>query len=260
MSKYHNIMKAADLTVEKNRMKKLNAYQLKLIMAFLMLLDHLHYIHNFISPDMAAIFTVISRCVAPMFAYFAVEGIIHTRDTRKYCLRLFLWAGLMFAGNAALNIIFKIFSKSLSVSEQAHLYTNNNVIFTLALGVLCIILLSEGKEKKSVVKYGFVTGSVICFIIGFLFSEWGSVIVPFMLVTYFFRDRKILRFAGYAIIEIIAILLPFGEPLYIIVFPFILLYNGERGKNTLFTKYFFYVFYLIHLWLIAIVNFIVMTR
>lgn len=85
-------------------MKKtgLNAFQIKLLMAFLMLLDHLRFIHNLMSPETAFFFTFISRCVAPMFGYLAVEGIRHSRDVKRYCLRLWIWAGSVFPGGISL--------------------------------------------------------------------------------------------------------------------------------------------------------------
>ena len=43
--------------------------------------------------------------------------------------------------------------------------------------------------------------------------------------------------------------------LFITVLPFMYLYNGERGKNNKFTKYFFYIFYPAHLWIIAIISY-----
>ncbi len=220
-----------------SKFKGMNAFQLKLLMVFLMFLDHLRYIDNFVSPETASVFTVISRCVAPMFAYFAVEGIIHTHNLKKYCLRLLILAGVIFIGNALLNI-------------------SNNVIFTLALGVLAIALIQWGKNKPKAAGMCLYAATGICFITGFLWGEWGSVILPFMFTEYFFRDKKAIRFIGYGVIEIIALLLPFGEPLYFFVFPFILLYNGERGPNTWFSKYFFYIFYPVHLWIIAIINLI----
>jgi len=45
--------------------------------------------------------------------------------------------------------------------------------------------------------------------------------------------------------------------LLICVIPFVLLYNGERGANTKFNKYLFYVFYPLHIWLLAIAQFII---
>ena len=229
----------------------MNAFQIKLLMVLLMLLDHLRYINNFIPSDIASFFTFISRCVAPMFAYFAVEGIRNTHNLKKYCLRLVIFAGITFAGNKILNAILE----SMLKHEQILLFRNNNVIFTLALGVIVIALIQWGKDKQTIERISLYALSMLCFIIGFLYGEWGTVILPFIFIEYFFRDKKVIRFLGYALIEVFAILLPFGEPFYFLVFPFILLYNGERGPKTNLSKYFFYIFYPVHLWIIAIINF-----
>ena len=42
-----------------------------------------------------------------------------------------------------------------------------------------------------------------------------------------------------------------------IVIPFIFLYNGEEGKKSKFGKWFFYVFYPLHLWVIEVVRMMV---
>ena len=240
------------------RVKCLNAWYLKLLMAALMVLDHMNIIHNLFSPEVTTVFTIISRCVAPVFAYLAVEGLIHTRSIKNYCLRLFALSGVVFAGNSILNQVFKSFSGMVSEAEQKYLFINNNVIITLALGALVIALIKMCQESKK--KAELYLLAAVFFVVGFLWCEWGSVLLPFMVVVYVFREKTVYRFIGYAVIEIIAILLPFGEPLYFIAFPFIFLYNGERGANTRFSKYFFYVFYPLHLWIIAVINFVMMTR
>lgn len=61
-------------------MKKLNSLQIKLFMAFLMVLDHIPY---FVSPDLALFFHIMTRCVGVWFAYMAVEGFTHTSSKFK---------------------------------------------------------------------------------------------------------------------------------------------------------------------------------
>lgn len=224
-----------------NKLKIMDAFQLKLLMAFLMVLNHICYIDNLVPGKMASVFIVVSRCVAPMFAYLAVEGIRHTRNMKRYCLRLFIFAGIVFAGNGILKTVLRRFAIGRTRSLE------NNVIFTLALGVIAIALILWGKAKQEKSRILFYGLSAVCFVIGFLFGEWGSVLLPFMFIEYFFREKKWFRLAGYALIEAIAVLLPFSEPYWFIVLPFILLYNGERGPKTNFSKYFFYVFYPVHL-------------
>ncbi|RVU70996.1 MULTISPECIES: TraX family protein [Lactobacillus] len=40
------------------------------------------------------------------------------------------------------------------------------------------------------------------------------------------------------------------------VIPLILLYNGQRGKKSWITKYFFYIIYPVHLWILMILHYI----
>ena len=234
-------------------MKFMNAFQLKLLMVFLMVLNHICYIEHLVPDRLALVFTIISRCVAPMFAYFAVEGIRKTRNLKKYCLRLAVLAGIVFVGNGILKTVLGNFG--LSGWRRP---LENNVIFTLALGVITIALFQWGKVKQGIDGKCCYVLSALCFLMGFFMGEWGSVLLPFMFIESFFQDKKMIRFAGYLLIEVIAILLPFSEPYWFLVFPFILLYNGERGPKTKFCQYFFYVFYPVHLWVIAIATFLVL--
>ena len=246
------------VVVQMQRVKCLNSWQLKVLMAALMLLDHLHIIHDLFSPEVTTIFTIISRCVAPVYAYLLVEGVFHTRSLKNYCLRLFALAGVVFLGNTILNKIFETFSSGVLEINLKYLYINNNVVFTLALGVFVVILIKMCEERG--VKFWLCSLSLICFIVGFLYGEWGSVLLPFIVIVYVFREKTVYKIIGYSFTEIVAILLPFGEPLFFLSFPFILLYNGKRGVNTRFSKYFFYVFYPLHIWILAIINFILLTH
>lgn len=236
----------------------LNGFQIKLIMAFLMVLNHLEFGYNFVSDDLAHVFLIISRCVAPMFAYLAIEGIIYTRNLKRYCLRLVMWTILVLAGNKLLTYLLIHFSSTIVESNYIYLKIRTFICPTIAAGVLCISFIIWSKDNKGIVRSLFLMMSAICFIIGF-WSEWGVVLLPFMLITYFLRKKKGERFLGYIAVEIIAILLR-SEIYYFFVFPFIALYNGERGLNNKFGKYFFYVFYPLHLWIIAFINFIILSR
>ena len=122
------------------------------------------------------------------------------------------------------------------------------------MGVLALAIIQWSKDKKRRTLYLILSAN--CFITGFLWGEWGTVLLPFMFIQYFFQKNVAYRIAGYILIQIIALLLPFSEPLYFLVFPFILLYNGRRGIKTDFGKYFFYFYYPIHLWIIYIIRYI----
>lgn len=233
--------------------KILNAWQLKLIMVCLMVLDHLHYIDGLLSPNLAHIFNIISRCVAPVFAYLAIEGIIHTKNLKRYNIRLLSAAIIMCISNVALSSIQRTYSADLAAMKSYQLISSNNIFLTLAMGVLCISLILYGKKKIGAQKYIIYLLGILSFMIGF-FGEWGVVLLPFMLVVYFLRGKKKPRWFSYLGIELLAILFN-SEYFYFIAFPFIAIYDGKRGPNTRFNKYFFYVFYIAHIWIIAFIDF-----
>ena len=238
--------------------KIFNAWHLKLIMAGLMLLDHLRIIEGLVPPDVQAVFTIISRCVAPVFAFLVVEGIIHTRNLSKYIFRLFICAIAMAMGNAIIENTFKRSAPGIELSITAR-PSEHMMFLTFALGALCVGCIIWGLQQKGAARGLLYIVAAVSFYFSFS-SEWGTVVAPFIVVTYFFRDRKLFKWIGYALIEALALFRmaigTYSEPLYFIGFPFIALYNGQRGPNNPFTKYFFYIFYPAHVWILCIVNFL----
>ena len=163
-------------------MKRFNGFQLKLFMAMLMVLDHLDYIPGFLPPWWSEIFHVITRCVAPFFAYMAVEGFIHTRSRLKYNGRLFLWAGIMFAGNFGLNHLLN--ADSLTVY--------NNIFITLAMGVLALNVwcypVKSTKLSPKVILALRILIAVPVTVYACVAYEGSNAVVPFMLICYFLRS------------------------------------------------------------------------
>ena len=229
--------------------KGLNAFQLKLFMALLMVFDHLGKIPGLLS------------------AIVAVEGFRYTRSRLLYNLRLFFWAMIMFVGNTILNLLFQ--------SKGIQIY--NNIFLTLACGVLALILffgISPNDDPINIKRQPirFILGLIVCLLAG-LVTEGGLPIIPFMLITYICREKKKLRNLLYGILAVIlfcmsiqiypswsdTLLMMFynSDWLFITVLPFISLYNGERGPATKWSKYFFYVFYPAHLWLITCIAYLV---
>ena len=78
----------------------MNAFTLKLLALALMLLDHIH----FYFPDSPDWFHSAGRLAAPIFFFFAAEGYAHTRDIRRYMLRMFIFALVMAAGSELLTL------------------------------------------------------------------------------------------------------------------------------------------------------------
>jgi len=240
-------------------MMKLNAFQLKIIALIVMLMDHLYFSFPEVFPVW---FHPLSRFVAPLFSYLMVEGLFHTRNRLQYSLRLLGFAVFMQIGNLVINGAF--------ASEQVKIY--NNIFMTLAVGLIIISLFELSKKRAGISRTGLIAGALLLIPVGVLFTEGGMIEIPFILITYFFRRSMNKKMLGYALLsvglfiityvpyetasETIQMLMVNSDFLFITVIPFILLYNGERGLSNNFSKYVFYVFYPLHLWLLKTVEFI----
>jgi hypothetical protein len=238
-------------------MKKLDAFQLKIIALIVMLMDHLYFSFGEIFPMW---FHPLSRFVAPLFAFLMVEGLFHTKNKLKYNLRLFGWAIFMQVGNFIIN-------KGLASKE---VIVHNNIFMMLALGLTILNLFEYSKKSVGAKKAGLIVLAIVLIPLG-VFTEGGIVLIPFTLIAYFFRENKKKAIIGYVILsslmfytsyvpydtlqETINMLMFNSDFLFITAVPFMLLYNGERGVNNKFSKYLFYVFYPLHLWILAVMEF-----
>lgn len=97
--------------------------------------------------------------------------------------------------------------------------------------------------------------------------------LPFMLITYLTYNKEKARNISYIVLSVLLFLTSFNDYgdisstldmlafnsdfMFIFVLPFIYLYNGERGGYSKFSKYFFYVFYPAHLWIIMTIAYFV---
>lgn len=236
----------------------LNQFQIKMFMALLMVLDHLDHMPNFIPNKLALIFHVITRIVGVWFAYSAVEGVMHTHNLKKYVIRLFSWAGVMLAGNSILNFLYR--SRGISIQ--------NNIFMTIAVGTLMIYAL-----KKISNKYLSILFVTVILVTGIVFTEGGMTLLPFMLITYLTYGKAKARNISYIGLFILLFFMSFNnygdvsttismlafnsDFMFIFVLPFIYIYNGERGTNSKFGKYFFYIFYPAHLWIIMTIAYFI---
>lgn len=229
-------------------MKKLNSFQLKVIAVIFMLADHLYLTFP---GQFSFLFHTVSRFVAPLFAFLVVEGLFHTRNKLRYNIRLFGWAVFMSVGNHIINTNFA--SKGISVE--------NNIFFTFAIGLTVLNLLYYSKSKSGVKKVALSIFAIWLSGLGIVGTEGGYILIPFMIIAYSFRDNIKLKILIYITLVISLILSNYKQYSTFLsllaVVPFILLYNGERGANNKFSKYLFYVFYPLHLWILAIIQFLI---
>lgn len=180
------------------------------------------------------ILRLIGRVAFPIFCFLLVEGFLHTRNVKKYALRLGIFCLI---SELPFNYAF---SGRLLYSQH------QNVFFTLLLGLLVLIGLERFKEKSlqnnllqaACIIAGFVAATV-------LRTDYAGFGICVIVLFYLFRSRPALRDITAMIALVAASLL---EVTGVFALPAIHMYNGKKGLSM---KYFFYLFYPVHLLLLC---------
>lgn len=235
----------------------MNRFQFKLFLAIFMVLDHIDFL---VSEGVGIWLHILTRFVAVGFAYLAVEGFFYTKDITKYLMRLYIASGLMFLGNSLINFML----------HKPQIAAYHNIFLTLALGVTMLWLYQKIEHKVAKV---IVT--VLVLLLGFIFTEGGDVVLPFMIITYLNFHNSLRRNLWYLALSAFLFMAIIGIPpfpnspeglkdlillnpdfCFITIIPLLSLYNGQQGLKNKFSQYFFYVFYPAHLWILAIVHYL----
>lgn len=198
---------------------------LKILAIVTMVIDHVGAV---LFPEQL-IFRYIGRLSFPIFRFLLVEGFVHTRNVYRYVLRLGIFA-----------IISEI-PYDLAFSNELFNWDKQNVFFTLCLGVATLYLLKYTKRNWEKAIY-------IVFAIFFaemLKSDYGAFGLLLIIWFYMLYDDKAWKLAGGAIWSFYnGIGIQSYGALAMIPIAF---YNGKKGKQI---KYFFYLFYPLHLLLL----------
>lgn len=208
----------------------MSSFVLKIIAVTTMLIDHSGYlIFNGFS-----FMNYIGRLAFPIFAFLITEGYIHTRNLKKYFLRLLIFAVIS-------QIPFMLlFPDDFTL----------NILFTLALGLLAITVYSKFKNKFLGILF-VIFSAIIAQLLHFDYGWFG---IATIFIFYIFKNKKAYMNILFASTTFINYLYYFAKTLrteYLLIFLFctlslipINLYDGKKGKNI---KYFLYVFYPLHL-------------
>ena len=228
----------------------MNSFILKIIACVCMFCDHFG---NAVFSS-TTFLNYIGRFSFPIFCFQIVQGYIHTRNIKKYIIRLGIFALIS-------QIPFMLFYHFVFDSFGV------NVIFTLLFGLLAILIYD--KYNKFVGIGSSLLLATIAQVCNFDYGFWGVFII---FMFYLLRDKKIamsIIFIVSVIIKFSLSLLKFGVPfsylflgntysllMYFTCFAIlpILLFNGKKGKDA---KYLFYIFYPTHLLILTLLNFLI---
>lgn len=243
--------------------KILNSNQLKLIAIIAMTVDHIAWamFDGYPSALLPLIMHIIGRLTCPIMCYFIAEGYHYTRNINKYTFRLFAFAfvshfAYIFASNDFVDF------KSFIPFYYGNFLNQTSVMWSLAWG-LVMLRIADSKRIKSIYKVLLVI--LICIIT--LPSDWSCIAALCIMAIGTNRGdfRKqmswmIFYVALYSLVYFFAIDKAYGilQMGVVLSIPVIAMYNGKRGKNpkiNKFMKWFFYIFYPVHLFVIGLINY-----
>ncbi len=236
-------------------MKRLSHASLHILAMLLMLCDHLWAT---VVPGSLWL-TMLGRLAYPIFAFLIVEGYCHTRDMKQYLRRLLLFAlvteipfNLMYGGGW-----FYPF--------------HQNVLWTFLLSLVCLLFIDGLRSRFQwwlAIPLSVVTAGFFLVAARLLMLDYYDYGVLTILVFYLFRGSRwwqiLGQLAGLAYINLEMIhgqmlLLPGGMefPLQgfavLAILP-IWLYNGRKGYDAAWFRWFCYGFYPVHMLILGLLT------
>ena len=217
------------------RYQRLDGRTLKLVACLCMLIDHLGA--SCFSSVM--VLRIIGRLAFPIYCFLLVEGAVHTHDMKKYILRMGIFALI-----SEIPFDLALFHRVIYPGHQ-------NVFFTLGLGLLAIRFIEHPIEHLEIPDnlYKFLVIIAAGLIAEFLNTDYGFTGVAVICVFYHLREQPQLK---YPIAALLLAAMGGVEVYAVLALIPILLYNGQRGRQTKAMQYGFYIFYPAHLLLLAV--------
>ena len=239
---------------------------LKYIAIAAMLIDHiaLAFLDDGEHVFLYTVMDLIGRITGPIMFFAAVEGYHHTKNLKKYLLRLLLFALIsdlpfMYAWSdhfnpLRLNVIFTILFGVLAVCARRKI---KNIFLKIAV-IYLLILFSLPAD------YG-TTGVILILVFDFFYGSLKNQLAGYFLIALF--DFDVLSFFTHPFWSWIYekkftldyycsadnyISLGFLIPFFLLMF-----YNGQpsaNGKQSKLVKWGFYIFYPAHLVIIGLIR------
>lgn len=242
-----------------NKIRILNGNILKILAAIFMVIDHVGLMFFPYSIG----FRIVGRLAFPIFAFMISEGARYTKNKPKYLITISLLALIcqlvyFFFANSLYMCILVTFSLSIIViyslsyfkkclfSEEAK---NWEKLFSGALFLFTVFAVAV-LNRLFDIDYGFLGCMAPAFASLF---DFRGIDVPKSVAK---TDNLYVRVASFGVGILLLAISSGGIQFYsLLALILLLLYSGERGKAKM--KYFFYLFYPLHLVALTAVQIII---
>lgn len=245
----------------------MSIFALKCIALYLLVLDHVGMYFGGVLPYGIYLFLrILGRGSYPLFLFCMTQGYRYTRSRKKYLLRLYLGSLFMTGfilfvdsafptdgfGYGYHNIFVPLFLVGILISTIESFLSDRKKGLLMAGGIFALQISYYMLPRFIPVLRSF-SGDIHTGIIPNLaLNEYGLLFIILGISMYFLWDKKEL----FTIVYLLFCIAQFSDEMLsgevsgmpvqwfmVSALPFILRYNGERGRSF---KYFFYVFYPAH--------------
>ena len=234
-------------------LKCLNRNKLKYLLIIAMLIDHIAWCFVPTVSIPGQIMHWIGRLTGPTMSVLLAEGYYYTKDKKKYALRLFIFALISW-------VPYSLYETGRFPTIQF------GMIYTLFLAFITIWMWDKLKVPKAV-KVIFVI--LLCGLS--LVGDWPIFAILWALFAFFYREKPVAKWVSFCIISVTEVGLCmlasrsvmrnlFQVGVIMVPFVMIFLYNGKKGSNAKIHKWFFYVFYPLHILILFFIKNYVLGR
>jgi len=240
-----------------------DAFTLKMIAIVAMTINHVPHLFMAYMPYWVRLVMIsIGGLSFPIFAFLVVESYRHTRSVKKYLVRIFAFALIstpffVLSFMPTTNVFFVIFAGVLLIYLDEHLKNRPLFWFLFALltvvtafgdwGVAGVIMIFGVHKMPSATARAVFPG-VCAFLSMFLYLPM-VLFIPLILEG---MPGSIFSAAGLALV-----LEALPDFIYSLInlatIPLLMRYNGKRGRPA---KYFFYIYYPLHLGVMLVIRFV----
>lgn len=233
---------------------------LKLIACLTMLIDHIGATlvlrginagwYGDIGISFYYVWRIIGRIAFPIYCFLLVEGAYHTRDPKKYALRLFVG---MLLSEIPFDLAFSFWG------FVPFDWTSNSVMVTLLLGFLMIECMKRAKGFWKLVL--ILPFYILAEELHTDYAGQGILLIAVFALTRGIKYEKLLQLIGCAVVlcsgmknmQILGIWISIESFALFALIP-IFCYNGKKLTHSKAVQWAFYLFYPVHILVLALLT------